>query len=236
MNLCDRLQIRTPIGYGNRYFFSYKGKDYSDKSTLIFIVAERYSRIFGEINNSQANEIYQKLAAKYCVFPGSIACLRTLEHEEKTDVFGRPIIAHPISSRKKLFNLKEAKRQVDYETGISGLSYTLFRSGNGTCTLCGEHLLYTLITKNRQRFCSKNQEGTQICRRPMCKAIMEKLGAKIRKKSLLPMINVLMELTKNGDRTGTIAEIATIAERDIYKTHNRRSEQKGSKSYSGACA
>jgi hypothetical protein len=200
------------------------------------LVAERYARRFGAIGNAQANAIYSKLANKYCAYPGSLVCLRSIEHEDESDAFGRPIIAHPWSQRQKLFNLKEAKRQVDYETDMSRFSYTLFKSGGGACRLCGGHLRYELVSNYQTRHCYKTQEGTQICRRPMCKAIMEKLGAKIRKKSALPMINALMELTKNGDRTGAIAEIAAIAERDIYKTHNRRSEQKGSKGHSGACA
>jgi hypothetical protein len=236
MNLCDRLQIRTPLGYGSRYFFSYKGQVSNDKSTVILLVAERYARRFGAINNSQANEIYQRLAGKYCVFPGSLHCLRTLIHEDEKDAFGRPIIAHPISQKKKLFNLKAARQQVNCETEMSPSTYTLFNSGFGACHLCGAHVFYKIVFNYKTRDCHKNQNGIAICRRPMCKAIMEKLGAKIRKKSALPMIDVLMELTKNGDRTGTIAEIATIAERDIYKTHNRRSEQKGSKGHSGACA
>lgn len=236
MNLCDRLQIPTPCGYGQRFHFEYKSQYGWDKSGVILLVAERFASRFGAINNAQANAIYQRLANKYCSFPGNASCLRSLEHEVEDDAFGRPIIAHPRSQRKKLFNLKEVKRQVAYETDMSNLAYTMVKSGTGTCRICGCPFHYVLVKEYKQFNCYKLQKGFDFfCRRPMCKAIANTFGKKIKKRSLLPMVSVLMEITKNGDRSGAIAEITSASERDIYKTHNWRSEQKGSKNHSGTC-
>lgn len=236
MNLADRLQIPTPCGYGHRFFFSYKGQEAQDKNVIILLVAERYASRFGAISNAKANEIYQRLANKYCRFPGNAVCLRSIEHKDVEDAFGRPVIAHPQSQRTKLFNLKEAKRQVDYETDMSDLAYTAFKSGLGVCRICGNPYHYVLVKDHKKFNCYKLQKGFDLfCRRPMCKAIANTFGKKIKKRSLLPMVSVLMEITKNGDRSGAIAEITSAAERDIYKTHNRRSEQKGSKNHCGTC-
>lgn len=236
MNLCDRLQIRTPLGYGQRFHFEYKGQYFWDKSVVILIVAERFAARFGAINNAQANAIYVRLAAKYCRFPGNASCLRSIEHQDEEDAFGRPIIAHPRSQKKKLFNLKSAKSMVVYESEMSDLAYTVLKSGTGFCRLCGLPYNYVLVKDYKKMDCRKLQKGFDLfCRRPMCKAIATTFGKKIKRRSVLPMISVLMEITKNGDRSGAIAEITSAAERDIYKTHNRRSEQKGSENHSGTC-
>jgi hypothetical protein len=237
MNLCDMLQIPTPLGYGQRFFFSYKGQESSEKSTVILLVAERYARRFGAIDNAKANEIYQRLSIKYCGFPGNYACFRSIERGNTEDGFGRPVIAHPLSQRTRPFDFKRVKQQVDDETDISGLAYTVYRSGTGVCLICGNPYYYEMLKNFESFYCLKSQKGfRQLCRRPMCKAITKIFGKKIKKFSLLPLISVLMEITKNGDRSGAIAEITSAAEGDVYKTHNRRSEQKGSKNHRGACA
>jgi len=233
MNLKERLQIRTPCGYGMQYWFSYKGQKCQSVAVLILIVAERFAIRFGVINNTTANFIYSRLANKYCQFPGSASVIRSIEHSDESDAFGRQIVAHPICKKTKIFDLMAARLSVDNATHFPQGNYTAFRGASGSCRLCGGHLNVALVSKHKTYDCRQMQSRTAVCRRPMCKSLMQNLKKCVTSTSQLPMARVLMELTKNGDRTGAVAQIKEVAERHIYKTHNWRNQQKRGKSDSG---
>lgn len=230
LNLADRLQRPTRIGYGNRYTFCYRGEEFWDKSRLIFFVAERYSSRFGAINNEQANELYHRLAYKYCVERGWYLCFRSIEHTKLKDAFGRPIIAHPEAFKQKLFILKFAREQVDQATKNTVYSYCKVNSGESRCLLCGKYNQYTLFKNGKEILCYQSSRkpfedwGYGVCRRPICKAIKNVLLPKISKRSYFPMISVLAELTKHGDRSESVSSIksAFVAIRDVQQAHNKR--------------
>lgn len=230
MSLRERLQIRTPCGYGSQYWFSYKGQESQSVATLILLVAERFARRFGVINNTTANFIYSRLANKYCQFPGSASVIRSIEHSDESDAFGRQIVAHPISKKTKIFDLRAARLSVDDATYFSQGNYTAFKGASGSCRLCGGHLVVELVSSYKTYRCHQSQGGSAVCRRPICKSLMQTLKKCVPNTTQLPMARVLMELTKNGDRTGTVAQIKEVAERHIYKTHNWRNQQKRGKS------
>jgi len=235
MNLCERLKERTPLGYGTRYFFRYRGGFYSSKNDLIFWVVERYSERFGPVASSDAYLMYERLAKKYSSGPGVGVILRAMDVRLPSDVGLFTEYAHPHKKRGMNFKLKLAKSDVNYATNRAEGTYFLVNSGGGSCRLCGkpyEYAMNNLYKPSIQRVLQTQHGFYQICRRPMCKSLCISFP-KICKSDGLPMAKILLELTKNGDKSSDrIREIKEIAGRDIYRTHNWRNEQKRCKSNS----
>lgn len=227
MNLSERLQIPTPCGYGARYFCSYRGEHFSGKNALIFWVVERYALRFGPVSTVAAYELYERLAKKYSSSSGIGVILRAMDKRlPKEELF--TVYAHPHSMRKMGFNIRKARMLVDDATKHSDGTYFLRNSGSGSCRLCGSPYEYGMSNPNLSQVVRvrQMQKGFYaVCRRPMCKALCLTFPT-ICRSGEIPMAKVLLELTKNGDRSARIREIAEIAGRDIYRTHNRRSKQK----------
>lgn len=241
MNLSDRLKRRTPLGYGQRFHFSYRRSDYWDKAGLIYIVAERYAERYGSLTEAQANVLYERLAKKYCVGIGWRACLKSVEAKIDPEYWGE-FIRHPASEREKSdvlkreqfqknITLQQIRSSVDYETRFSSGPYAAINSVGGCCRICGKHTFYRLFSDKLPygiTDCRITQKSG-VCRRPLCKALSIEFPEIVNGTSKFPMAKILLELTKNGDRTDRIRKIEAIASRDIYRFHNRKSEKRASK-------
>lgn len=227
MNLCDRLQRRTPVGYGQRFHFQIRGVDGWDKSGVIFEVAERFSRLHGPLTHIAARKIYERLASKYCP-RNAHAALRSLSIHD--DPLMLASFAHPKELATKALSLHLARQRVKWATDAPDGDYGIIQSACGECALCGGPTRYTLISDRltAPKRCDRvlrEQNKYRICRNAMCKAIAEKFPSCCANRRLLPMAFVLMEITKNGDRSGVIDDLKEIAARDVYRVHNRRGRQ-----------
>ena len=239
MNLADRLQRRTPCGYGRFYYYEYRGIGYFHKRQLIKDVVEKYAVRFGAVSNEKANQFYERLAKKYCFGIGWRACYRAIEVEIKP---GDPVyFSHPIEEKKKSLalrlSIKLAKQQVDHETKNYVGNYCVIDSQEGCCLLCGKSKSYILVgdTIGMKR-CYMAQKGFySVCRRPMCKALVQKFPKQINSRSMLPMAKIIMEITKNGDRSEITIQLKEISLRDTYTTHKKKKKKKESKGNSHAC-
>ncbi len=220
MNLCDRLQRPTPCGYGQQYYFQIRGLYGSHKSLLITEVVERYSKIFGPVTRAKANVMYERLARKYCR-GNHWASLRGIE------CVGHPHdIEHPASMRMSACAARLIRSTVESETKYTDHDFCWIDSTVRDCSVCGGVTQYDLKTdrlpKVRTR-CYRHTRGLPfVCRNALCKALVQQFpSAFTRKKQMLPMAFVLLEVTKNGDRSGAIEAVKEIASRDVYRTHNR---------------
>lgn len=227
MNLCDRLQRPTPIGYGRRFHYCVGGRYGWDKAGVIGEVVERYSKRYGALRFSDAEPLYQRLARKYCVHPGWVPCYKSLVRYDIPDSW-----AHPSDKRRQSMGLERVRMFVDAETEATDLTYCLLVGCEGECRLCGGFLRYTLmIGGKRAKPCYREMNGDRnkfwgICRNPLCKAVAHQFAKVITRNDLLPMARVLMELTKNGDRTDAIAGIQKVADGYAHQFSVRRNRQK----------
>lgn len=241
MNLCDRLKRPTPLGWGCRYMYSYCGVEGEGKQNLIKQVVERYSTRFGALRIADAVKLYERLAKKYSSGPGVGTILRALSSRyERRDESGLTEWAHPKHMAECSFRMRWARLQVEEATDRHSGPYGMRDHPYGPdrlCRLCGSPCFYTVVDKDGCRhFAARMIRSTYgICRNAMCKAFVEVFPACKSERKRLPMAYILMELTKNGDRSGKIRELKDIAERDIYKTHNRRNRQKASANSGAAC-
>lgn len=242
MNLSDRLKRRTPCGYGEKFYFKYRGDGYWDKAGLIYIVAERYAERYGSLTEANANVLYERLAKKYCAGIGWRSCFRSVEVTIDREYFFGEFIRHPASEREKSDVLKreqfekkitrdQIRSSVYYETRHAIGPYVALGSVSGSCRLCGGHIFHKLFS---DKFVygfndCRIYDEYGICRRPLCKALSIEFPEIVRSRSKLPMAKILLELTKNGDKSDRIGAIKEIASRDIYRFHNRKSEKRASK-------
>lgn len=221
MSLRDLMQVDTPIGYGRQYHFKYKNQIFSGLGTLVLIVVERYARRFGSVTAEQANEFYMRLSSKYAIYPASNSVYKSISHDETHNWLGYPVYVHPHKKRIPQFSLRSAISQVKEATIFCEGSYGVIKSLCGRCRLCNQGVLYTIVCKNGDVHHGVYSKSGGICKRPMCAAIAEKFEGKYAANSPIPMAKILLELTKNGDRTGSIREIKDIALRNISKVHKR---------------
>lgn len=227
MNLCERLQRPTPCGYGQQYYFQIRGLFGSHKSLLIKEVVERYSHIFGPVTRAKANVMYERLAKKYCA-RNHWASLRGIE------CIGNPHdIEHPSALRMMACTARLIRTTVEAETKYTDFDFCFTESAVRDCRVCGGVTRYTLKTDRLpggKRECYRHQRGfVSVCRNAMCKALTQQFpGSFTRNKEQMPMAYILLELTKNGDRSGAIKAVEEIASRDVYRTHNRGRLKDGS--------
>ena len=229
MNLCDRVQRPTPCGYGQQYYFELRGLFGSHKSLLITEVVERYSKIYGPVTRAKANVMYERLAKKYCA-RNHWASVRSIEC-----VGDLSDIQHPADMRMTEQKKRLIRSIVESETKYTDFDFCWLDSAERDCSICGGVTRYELKTdrlpKARTR-CYRHQRGAfSVCRNAMCKALVQQFpGCFTRNKQRLPLAYILLELTKNGDRSGAIEAVKEIASRDIYWTHNRGRVEGRSKS------
>jgi len=219
------------MGYGTRYTFEYRGVQTWGKGAVIMLVAERYAQQFGPIDSDKANEIYIRLATKYCAYPGSEVCIRSIELVDYVAV------AHPLKQRKAMertaYILKIDRQQVEQATRLSIFPYVMLDSAKSPCRLCGSPTLYEVT--NAQGSCgyafrehrpSKQRNLFSICRNPLCKALVEKFHSAFAGGKELPMAFVLKEITKNGDRSKAIGDIAEATFRNLPQVRGRANRQR----------
>lgn len=183
-NLSDRLWTRCPYG-GSRYRFKYRGQAFENKSTLIWTVAERFSERFGALTGRQANDLYARLARKYCQEPRST--LRSLEHIHLAH------IVHP--SRLNLY--LPAPIQVNAAMHQAQGRYCVLESAQSPCRVCGTPTRHTVISGPKKKDNDNSRDG--VCLHTRCRALLELFPRAFnsRKYYQFPLISVIQEITKN---------------------------------------
>ena len=233
MNLCDRLQIPTPKGYGRVYFFKYKGQESTNKTTLILLVVERYAGKFGRVTQERANEMYMRLSRKYCASPGCNAVYRALRIPIIQDGF--IAYAHPREEAKKSFCMKWAREQIKVETdrATGVFSWISEPPCAHECRICTSRMVCSIYVPklNRSKEAYRHyKKYYNICRSPLCKAVAQLFPAAVSDKKIFPLAFVLKELTKNGDRSERIKEFSTAIERNANAVNERGDRKKRGKS------
>lgn len=71
VTLFDRLKCEGPLGYDGLWF-EYKKQKYKTIKSLIQIVTDRYSRLYGFLSYSEAQKIHTRLAEQYSSCPNAI--------------------------------------------------------------------------------------------------------------------------------------------------------------------
>lgn len=223
MNLCDRLQRCTPCGYGTRYTYSIRGIEHFGKAGLIRDVVERYSCIYKiRVTQNQATEMYERLTDKYCEARGAGPTLRSLAFSY-TD---SNTFAHP-KNAENYFSIQLAQARWEDAANHHIGPYAPIKSCAGECSICGGPLRYALVSDLMPELvvCFRGlRDLSSVCRNPMCKALAKRFRKHFKAK--LPMAAILMELTKNGDRTAAMSEIKAIALQNIQRAHASASRQK----------
>ena len=139
----------------------------------------------------------------------------------------------------RYFHWVSAQRDVYHATNDADGAYALIKSTKGWCTFCGGPLKYTLVSPNlpQPKMVYANMTGRfGVCRKSICKASAEYFKKYLDGYSNFPMAKILIEVTKNGDRTEFIRDIAQIASNYLCEVGRGRGVKKRSESHSPACA
>lgn len=240
MTLKDALWEGPVFGYGRQYFFRYKGESYQNVSSLISIVVERYSTMYGKITAERANDLYKRLADKYCVNNGKASIVKSLMHCNTHNQDGSPIYAHPKSERTKQLNIDYDRQIVRLATNNPDGDYAyLPQESDWCCCYCGVSLLYRIhinglrCTKEVSSYIKNKNTYLSVCRSPMCKAMVDTFPEISRSRTIFPVAKILMELSKNGDRQAKFNEITKrTAEHAKAAFTGRHRQERGSVSCS----
>lgn len=211
--------------------------------------------MYGPLKVGDALIFYERLAKKYCFGIGWRPTFRALANRLPSEKLF-DFYAHPSKNKKHseeyVANAWQRKIQLDSDRQVVILAtnepdgkYCLIDCKKDLCTICLKPYSSEICSINNfwpkitteKSFWGTGRYGSYFCRSPMCKALLEIFPSidKGRFKKL-PIANIILELTKNGDRTAKIREIEEAFARHVHANNSGRHRQKEGKGNSRAGA
>lgn len=202
MNLADRLRMKNFYGWDRKTWFRFKGYQICGANNLIDIVLERFSKIYGDIENKQAKIFQERLANKYSSNAGL-----TLKHLQSYYKGG---FSYP---RRKAADAHfiEVEKELALERHLAAVRLLYKYDHEDYCELNGEYRC-PMCEKSNLRIIKTNKEfavhkekwvgvsinGSYVCIRKKCRALAAYYGKRRNYENML--IEAILDSVKNHER------------------------------------
>jgi hypothetical protein len=202
MNLADRLYIKNFYSWDRKTWFKFKGHQICGANNLIDIVLDRFSKIYGDIENKKARIFQERLAKKYSRNAGL-----TLSHL-KSDFKGG--FSYP---RRKAADahFAEVAKELALERHLKAISL-LYKYDHGDyceikggycCPMCEKSNLRIIkankdFAVHKEKWVGVQINGTYVCNSKKCRALAAYYGKKRNYENML--IEAILDSVKNNER------------------------------------